>query len=73
MQTPDIYQFVKLKPNAKSDLILNDGNVEYVWFSRLGKYIVKESNPYWKTKLEALEAAKRFKIRCEQAIKNKET
>ena len=67
--TPTPSELARLKPNAKGDLILVGQEIKYVYFARLGRHIVVgEGDPqHWGTKIQAEDAAKRFKAACVKA------
>lgn len=67
---PTTAELVRLKPNAKGELIMVDGEeIKYVYFARLGRHIVACPNDpqHWLTKIQAEDAAKRFKELCKKA------
>ena len=74
-RTPSIEELVKLKPNAKGDTYMDKSHtkIEYKYKARLGRHgVVNEGEQaLWDTEEEALEAAKRFKATCQQALREK--
>lgn len=71
---PTTAELIRLKPNAKCELVLvDDKEIKCVFFARLGRHTVvcPDDPQHWPTKIQAEDAAKRFKELCKKALNPK--